>query len=111
MGEEPRPRRLGRGLAALIGDAAEVVPRSSARAVNGAFRSSFCVPIHATRASIFARTDLADLAASIREKGIIQPIVVRTIAGLADAYEIIAGERRWRAAQLAESRRYSGRHS
>ena len=39
---------------------------------------------------------------SIREKGIIQPILVRTVPGVADAYEIIAGERRWRAAQRAE---------
>ena len=49
----------------------------------------------------FDEDDLADLTASIREKGIIQPILVRTIPGLADTYEIIAGERRWRAAQSA----------
>jgi ParB family chromosome partitioning protein len=46
-------------------------------------------------------SDLDDLTASIREKGIVQPIVVRTVKGTADAYEIIAGERRWRAAQKA----------
>ena len=49
----------------------------------------------------FDDQDLEDLVASIREKGIIQPILARTIAGLADIYEIIAGERRWRAAQRA----------
>jgi hypothetical protein len=41
------------------------------------------------------------LPASVREKGITQPIIVRPVRGVADAYEIIAGERRWRAAQLA----------
>ncbi|MGL4811289.1 MAG: ParB/RepB/Spo0J family partition protein, partial [Beijerinckiaceae bacterium] len=48
-----------------------------------------------------AESDLEDLSNSIREKGILQPIVVRPIAGLADAFEIVAGERRWRAAQRA----------
>jgi ParB family chromosome partitioning protein len=49
----------------------------------------------------FAEEDLADLTASIRERGILQPMIVRSISGMIDAYEIIAGERRWRAAQRA----------
>ena len=49
----------------------------------------------------FSDAELDELAASIRERGIIQPIVVRPVRGVADAYEIIAGERRWRAAQRA----------
>jgi ParB family chromosome partitioning protein len=49
----------------------------------------------------FTETELDELSASIRERGIIQPILVRTIRGTSDAYEIIAGERRWRAAQRA----------
>jgi ParB family chromosome partitioning protein len=49
----------------------------------------------------FAETELAELAASMRERGIIQPIVVRPVHGSQDCYEIIAGERRWRAAQRA----------
>src|SRR5262249_11276758 len=49
----------------------------------------------------FADAELDELAASIRERGIIQPILVRTARGSADQYEIIAGERRWRAAQRA----------
>ena len=49
----------------------------------------------------FDDSELDELAASIKERGIIQPVVVRAIAGAADAYEIIAGERRWRAAQRA----------
>jgi ParB family chromosome partitioning protein len=49
----------------------------------------------------FAETELDELAASMRERGIIQPIVVRPVHGSQDCYEIIAGERRWRAAQRA----------
>ena len=99
--EEPRSR-LGRGLAALIGDSGnetDAVVRA---------RGQKRVPIEFLRRSphnprtIFDEDDLAELTASIREKGIIQPILVRTVPGTADAYEIIAGERRWRAAQKAE---------
>jgi ParB family chromosome partitioning protein len=50
----------------------------------------------------FGQDDLNDLANSIREKGVIQPILVRSIAGEPNAYEIVAGERRWRAAQIAK---------
>jgi ParB family chromosome partitioning protein len=49
----------------------------------------------------FVETELDELAASMRERGIIQPIVVRPVRGAPDSYEIIAGERRWRAAQRA----------
>jgi ParB family chromosome partitioning protein len=49
----------------------------------------------------FVETELDELAASMRERGIIQPIVVRPVRGASDSYEIIAGERRWRAAQRA----------
>jgi ParB family chromosome partitioning protein len=49
----------------------------------------------------FAEAELDELAASIRERGIIQPILVRTVRGAIDQYEIVAGERRWRAAQRA----------
>jgi len=49
----------------------------------------------------FSEAELDELAASISERGIIQPIVVRSIRGAADHFEIIAGERRWRAAQRA----------
>ncbi len=93
--------RLGRGLAALIGDSgteAEAFTR-----VRGQKR----VPIEFLRPNprnprqSFDEADLEELTASIREKGIIQPILVRTVPGTADAYEIVAGERRWRAAQRA----------
>ena len=91
--------RLGRGLAALIGDVgdeAAVVERT---------RGQRRVPIEFLRPNPrnprrnFSDDELDSLAASIRERGIIQPILVRTIPSQMDAYEIIAGERRWRAAQ------------
>jgi len=98
--DEPRSR-LGRGLAALIGDSGD----EGAAMVRA--RGQKRVPIEFLRANprnprtIFDETDLEELTASIREKGIIQPILARTVPGTADAYEIIAGERRWRAAQRA----------
>lgn len=99
MVEEPR-RRLGRGLAALLGDASEDAaverPRGQRKVP-----IEFLRPNPRNPRSLFREEDLADLTNSIREKGIIQPIVVRAIPGVADAYEIIAGERRWRAAQSA----------
>src|SRR6185503_19580651 len=95
-----RPR-LGRGLAALIGDAGDEM--SAIERARGQKR----VPVGFLRANPqnprlrFGEEDLEDLANSIREKGVIQPILVRTVSGAFDAYEIIAGERRWRAAQRA----------
>lgn len=50
---------------------------------------------------VFSNTELDELVASLRERGIIQPIIARPLRGVADCYEIIAGERRWRAAQRA----------
>jgi len=100
MADEARSR-LGRGLASLIGDvggeAAHVErPRNQRK-----------VPIEFLKANprnprrTFADTELGELADSIRQRGVIQPIVVRAIKGAQDRYEIIAGERRWRASQLA----------
>ena len=100
MAEEARPR-LGRGLAALIGDAGDEAPAIERTRGQRRIPIEFLRPNPRNPRTSFRDEDLADLAASIREKGIIQPVVVRTIAGVADAYEIIAGERRWRAAQRA----------
>jgi ParB family chromosome partitioning protein len=102
IAEDRNRSRLGRGLAALIGDAGE-----ESGAVERA-RGQRRVPLTFLRANPnnprlrFAEEDLEDLASSIREKGVIQPILVRSVPGAFDAYEIIAGERRWRAAQKAE---------
>ena len=101
MAEEAR-KRLGRGLAALIGDAAgDEAPAGDRARGQRKIPIEFLRPNPRNPRTTFREDDLADLAASIKEKGIIQPVVVRTIPAVADAYEIIAGERRWRAAQLA----------
>jgi ParB family chromosome partitioning protein len=90
--------RLGRGLATLMGDV-------GAEAGTAGARNQRRVPIEFLRANprnprrIFADAEIEELGASIRERGIIQPIVVRAVRGKTDAFEIIAGERRWRAAQ------------
>ena len=100
MAEESRPR-LGRGLAALIGDAGEEGAAIARSRGQKKIPLAFLRPNPRNPRKAFDDQDLEDLVASIREKGIIQPILARTIAGLADLYEIIAGERRWRAAQRA----------
>jgi ParB family chromosome partitioning protein len=93
--------RLGRGLAALIGDVGD--ESGALERARGARR----VPIELIRANPrnprrkFADEELSELSASIKEKGILQPILVRGVPGKSDQYEIVAGERRWRAAQQA----------
>jgi ParB family chromosome partitioning protein len=96
-----RPR-LGRGLAALIGDSGD--EGSAIERARGQRRIpiSFLRPNPRNPRQTFTEEDLEDLANSIREKGVIQPILVRAVSGTIDSYEIIAGERRWRAAQRAE---------
>ena len=102
MADEIRPR-LGRGLAALIGDAvtnaapAEPTPRANQRKVP----IEFLRPNPRNPRKHFDEEHLQELTDSIRARGLIQPIVVRSLPGLPDVYEIIAGERRWRAAQRA----------
>ncbi len=100
MAEDLRPR-LGRGLAALMGGQDPQASRDRPQGQKSA-------PIEQLRTNprnprkTFDEAELEDLAASIREKGIIQPILVRALDGAtAEPYEIIAGERRWRAAQRA----------
>lgn len=108
MNEDNSRKRLGRGLAALIGEID--TPAESER--DEALRADRKIPIEHIRANTnnprrnFDPDDLQDLANSIAEHGIVQPILVRPVAdGHGDLggarYEIIAGERRWRAAQKA----------
>ena len=95
----PRAKRqpLGRGLAALFGEAGARPAGEPGGARN--------VPIETIRPSPFqprrhfAEAELEGLAQSIREKGIVQPLLVRPVADAAADFELIAGERRWRAAQ------------
>lgn len=98
MAVSAQKKRLGRSLASLIGEGAD---ESGAQVDDQ--RS---VPLSALKASRFnPRRDFSDaqldeLATSIRERGLVQPLVVRPVGG-GDRYEIVAGERRWRAAQRA----------
>ena len=125
MSQPVRPRGLGRGLSSLLGDeevAAAVVspfetvssdPASSqwassqgGRPAGVSRRPPSTLPIDQLRPgehqprTLFEGID--DLVASVREYGLLQPILVRPHADAADVYEIIAGERRWRAAQKAQ---------
>ena len=94
--------RLGRGLAALIGDVGdETAVLDRARGGQRRVPIEFLRPNPRNPRRRFHDEELGELAASIKEKGILQPILVRGVAGKADHFEIVAGERRWRAAQKA----------
>jgi ParB family chromosome partitioning protein len=100
MADEHRSR-LGRGLASLIGDVGGEATQAERP------RAQRKVPIEFIKANprnprrTFTDAELGELSDSIKQHGVIQPIVVRPVKGSADRYEIIAGERRWRAAQRA----------
>jgi ParB family chromosome partitioning protein len=104
--DEGRHRGLGRGLSALIGEEAPVSPHAAAAETPN--RNLRTLPVAVLKPNPlqprkhFDQKELDELAASIREKGMLQPILVRPVAGAADSYEIVAGERRWRAAQQAK---------
>lgn len=97
-------RGLGRGLSALMAD---ISPVGQAGTEAAAGRRTDLLAIERLRPNAdqprqaFSQENLEDLAASIRQKGILQPIIVRSIPDT-DGYEIVAGERRWRAAQMAQ---------
>jgi ParB family chromosome partitioning protein len=96
-----KPKQLGRGLAALLG-----TPEKEPQNVEQ-FQGAKPVPVEYLRPGkyqprrIMDSDHIEELASSIRDKGIIQPIIVRPIPDEPKYYEIIAGERRWRAAQAA----------
>ncbi len=98
-------RGLGRGLSALMADIDVSAPEKSD---NSAGVGERIVPIERIEPNPdqprrdFIKADLEELAESIREKGIIQPLIVRIHPKAADKFEIVAGERRWRAAQMAQ---------
>ena len=96
-----RPRGLGRGLSALIGD--EIAAVKGEPALKKDLRSlpvAFLQPGRFQPRMTFDEQPLQELAASIKEKGVLSPILVRPVGP--DRYEIVAGERRWRAAQIAK---------
>jgi ParB family transcriptional regulator, chromosome partitioning protein len=99
---EPRQRGLGRGLSALLGevDEASAPPSEGERAPRE-------IPVELIRRNpeqprkAFGEAEIEELAASVREKGVLQPLLVRPAPGAPGEYQIVAGERRWRAAQRA----------
>lgn len=101
-GETPRRANLGRGLSALFGDAEE-----DYAALDKVQSPGKTVPIELVRPGKyqprrnFDPEEMESLIASIREKGILQPLLVRRDPEIAGEYELVAGERRWRAAQVA----------
>lgn len=120
MSQAPKPRGLGRGLSALLGDeevAATVAPAPAPAPPHGSVvdasprPASSRVPLTLPTAYLRPggtsqpRTQFAGLdplVDSVRQHGLLQPILVRPVIGEANAYEIVAGERRWRAAQKAQ---------
>lgn len=117
--KQPTKSPLGRGLSALFGDqdnsygedlaAVGVMGGAAAKTYlgNEVARQPKLVPIEFLYAGkyqprhTFDDAELQNLAESIRAKGVLQPLLVRRHPTIADAFEIIAGERRWRASQLA----------
>ena len=102
MADDSRSR-LGRGLAALMGDVGDdsAVADRTQKLPPRKIPIEHLTPNPHNPRRIFADTELDELSQSIRERGIIQPIVVRSTSGGGKNYEIIAGERRWRASQRA----------
>lgn len=102
MNEDPSRKRLGRGLAALIGEIDRpAAPEKPGLAADGKVPIEFLSPNPKNPRRHFGDADLTDLAQSIREHGVVQPVVARPSKTQPGRYEIIAGERRWRAAQRA----------
>ncbi|KIC24350.1 MULTISPECIES: ParB/RepB/Spo0J family partition protein [unclassified Leisingera] len=101
--KKTKPRGLGRGLSALMADVNPAPVSTQAEAPRNA---EILVPIENVIANPnqprrqFLQEDLDDLTASIKEKGVLQPLIVRPRPG--GKYEIVAGERRWRASQAAQ---------
>jgi ParB family chromosome partitioning protein len=97
MADELARRRLGRGLATLIGDV-ETLPQADRTRAPRRLSIASLRPNPRNPRKSYDAADLEELVQSVREKGVVQPILVRP---LGSDFEIIAGERRWRAAQKA----------
>lgn len=106
MINKQKSRGLGRGLSALMADV--VVEEPSATISETPRRADLLVPIERISPNPeqprrrFTQEQLNDLASSIKEKGVIQPLIVRPKPNAEGEYEIVAGERRWRASQIAQ---------
>jgi ParB family chromosome partitioning protein len=111
MSLPPKPRGLGRGLSALLGDqdvAAAMAPpeANTPAAPRPAGRAPTTLPTAQLRPGKYqprtAFDNIDELVDSVRQYGLLQPILVRAVPEIAGVYEIVAGERRWRAAQKAQ---------
>ncbi len=102
MNDDPSKKRLGRGLAALIGEIDRPVEERKAPVpIERNIPIEFVTRNPRNPRRMFSEAELEDLAQSIKEHGVVQPIVVRPAPGQPDRFELIAGERRWRASQRA----------
>lgn len=101
MTKKPQAKGLGRGLSALLADAGEA-PEEELRAAADTAPIDLIRPNPGQPRKAFKEEELDELAASIREKGVIQPLIVRPDPNKEGAFQIVAGERRWRAAQRAQ---------
>lgn len=106
---KPREKRgLGRGLSALMADIETPNAEDASDTARQPQQGDRLIPIERITPNpdqprrLFTEDALQELAASIREKGIIQPLILRPDPENLDAYQIVAGERRWRAAQIAQ---------
>lgn len=96
----PKRQALGRGLGAMLSRSQEKTAESDAASLRE-LPVEHIQPGQYQPRSVMDQAKLAELADSIKAQGLVQPVIVRPIAGSGAAYELIAGERRWRAAQLA----------
>jgi len=102
VSETPKKRGLGRGLSALMADvtvAAAEGPALKRPDMHVPIDKVFPNPVQPRRN--FSEEALNELSESIREKGVLQPLIVRPRPGREGEFEIVAGERRWRASQIA----------
>lgn len=108
MERKTERRGLGRGLSALMADINVLPSQSGGMPETGQGRQVDVVPVEYLHPNPnqprrqFSDAELQDLAASIREKGVLQPLIVRPVAERSGHFEIVAGERRWRASQIAQ---------
>ena len=102
--KKSKTRGLGRGLSTLMADVKveALMPKAEQNRVDLSLPIEKIQPNPDQPRRMFSDDNLAELAASIKAKGIIQPLIVRKSSKVSGTYEIVAGERRWRAAQLAQ---------
>ncbi len=101
MSDDTSKRRLGRGLSALFGDEEKDYADLDKIRATKSVPLEFVEPGRHQPRQRFDAAEMAALVASVREKGVLQPILVRRHPDAANKYEIVAGERRWRASQQA----------